>query len=208
MPPTHRRRHHWMPDAACPKGERPPPEGRAGWLPSHGRSHAPPGKPGHGPGRRRSMARRGPPPVNGAMPRCPAAAPCRDQAHLRLTRRHPLEGRRREPNGGLRQRGGLVSGAIDHLERGRTSSSPRPSPTSSMLRPSSIVRWIRPANCVGPSRLFDLAAWTRRQSGGCCRPAPLPCEAPPHQPSGARQRTLGRRLSCSGRPLARPRGRP
>merc|ERR1719480_607061 len=36
---------------------------------------------------------------------------------------------------------------------GRSSSSPRPSSSSSMLRPSLIMRWIRPANCVGSSRL-------------------------------------------------------
>merc|ERR1712193_146550 len=34
---------------------------------------------------------------------------------------------------------------------GRSSSSPRPSSSSSMLRPSLIMRWIRPANCVGSS---------------------------------------------------------
>merc|ERR1712045_87368 len=36
---------------------------------------------------------------------------------------------------------------------GRSSSSPKPSSSSSMLRPSLIMRWIRPANCVGSSRL-------------------------------------------------------
>merc|ERR1719437_13699 len=36
---------------------------------------------------------------------------------------------------------------------GRASSSPRPSSSSSMLRPSLIMRWMRPANCVGSSRL-------------------------------------------------------
>merc|ERR1712193_93155 len=36
---------------------------------------------------------------------------------------------------------------------GRSSSSPRPSPSSSMLRPNLIIRWMRPANCVGSSRL-------------------------------------------------------
>merc|ERR1719291_112724 len=36
---------------------------------------------------------------------------------------------------------------------GRSSSSPRPSSSSSMLRPSLIMRWMRPANCVGSSRL-------------------------------------------------------
>merc|ERR1712046_487130 len=36
---------------------------------------------------------------------------------------------------------------------GRSSSSPRPSSSSSMLRPSLIMRWIRPANCVGSSKL-------------------------------------------------------
>ena len=35
---------------------------------------------------------------------------------------------------------------------GKPSSSPRPS-SSSMLRPSLIMRWMRPANCVGSSRL-------------------------------------------------------
>merc|ERR1711909_134145 len=36
---------------------------------------------------------------------------------------------------------------------GRSSSSPRPSSSSSMLRPSLIMRWMRPANCVGSSKL-------------------------------------------------------
>merc|ERR1712064_202569 len=36
---------------------------------------------------------------------------------------------------------------------GRSSSSPKPSSSSSMLRPSLIIRWMRPANCVGSSRL-------------------------------------------------------
>merc|ERR1719247_365795 len=36
---------------------------------------------------------------------------------------------------------------------GRSSSSPRPSSSSSMLNPSLIMRWMRPANCVGSSRL-------------------------------------------------------
>merc|ERR1712088_63311 len=36
---------------------------------------------------------------------------------------------------------------------GRSSSSPNPSSSSSMLRPSLIMRWMRPANCVGSSRL-------------------------------------------------------
>merc|ERR1711997_1009209 len=36
---------------------------------------------------------------------------------------------------------------------GRSSSSPRPSSSSSMLKPSLIIRWMRPANCVGSSRL-------------------------------------------------------
>merc|ERR1719158_1807992 len=36
---------------------------------------------------------------------------------------------------------------------GRSSSSPRPSSSSSMLRPNLIMRWMRPANCVGSSRL-------------------------------------------------------
>merc|ERR1712186_273562 len=36
---------------------------------------------------------------------------------------------------------------------GKSSSSPRPSSSSSMLRPSLIIRWMRPANCVGSSRL-------------------------------------------------------
>merc|ERR1719499_1935385 len=36
---------------------------------------------------------------------------------------------------------------------GKSSSSPRPSSSSSMLRPSLIMRWMRPANCVGSSRL-------------------------------------------------------
>merc|ERR1711965_622376 len=36
---------------------------------------------------------------------------------------------------------------------GKSSSSPSPSSSSSMLNPSLIMRWIRPANCVGSSRL-------------------------------------------------------
>merc|ERR1712176_1180026 len=36
---------------------------------------------------------------------------------------------------------------------GRSSSSPRPSSSSSMLRPNLIMRWMRPANCVGSSKL-------------------------------------------------------
>merc|ERR1712159_399189 len=36
---------------------------------------------------------------------------------------------------------------------GKSSSSPSPSSSSSMLRPSLIMRWMRPANCVGSSRL-------------------------------------------------------
>merc|ERR1711935_592403 len=36
---------------------------------------------------------------------------------------------------------------------GRSSSSPMPSSSSSMLKPSLIMRWMRPANCVGSSRL-------------------------------------------------------
>merc|ERR1712207_113131 len=36
---------------------------------------------------------------------------------------------------------------------GRSSSSPSPSSSSSMLKPSLIMRWMRPANCVGSSRL-------------------------------------------------------
>merc|ERR1712051_364767 len=36
---------------------------------------------------------------------------------------------------------------------GRSSSSPKPSSSSSMLRPSLIIRWMRPANCVGSSKL-------------------------------------------------------
>merc|ERR1712039_487948 len=36
---------------------------------------------------------------------------------------------------------------------GRSSSSPKPSSSSSMLKPSLIIRWIRPANCVGSSKL-------------------------------------------------------
>merc|ERR1712159_91489 len=35
---------------------------------------------------------------------------------------------------------------------GRSSSSPSPSSSSSMLKPSLIIRWMRPANCVGSSR--------------------------------------------------------
>merc|ERR1712050_459027 len=36
---------------------------------------------------------------------------------------------------------------------GRSSSSPKPSSSSSMLNPSLIIRWIRPANWVGSSKL-------------------------------------------------------
>merc|ERR1712146_250863 len=36
---------------------------------------------------------------------------------------------------------------------GRSSSSPSPSSSSSMLKPSLIIRWMRPANCVGSSKL-------------------------------------------------------
>merc|ERR1712193_354233 len=36
---------------------------------------------------------------------------------------------------------------------GKSSSSPRPSSSSSMLKPNLIIRWMRPANCVGSSRL-------------------------------------------------------
>merc|ERR1711920_52821 len=36
---------------------------------------------------------------------------------------------------------------------GRSSSSPNPSSSSSMLKPSLIIRWMRPANCVGSSKL-------------------------------------------------------
>merc|ERR1712226_1739979 len=36
---------------------------------------------------------------------------------------------------------------------GKSSSSPSPSSSSSMLKPSLIMRWMRPANCVGSSRL-------------------------------------------------------
>merc|ERR1712110_201564 len=36
---------------------------------------------------------------------------------------------------------------------GRSSSSPKPSSSSSMLKPNLIMRCIRPANCVGSSRL-------------------------------------------------------
>merc|ERR1712228_94031 len=36
---------------------------------------------------------------------------------------------------------------------GRSSSSPKPSSSSSMLKPSLIILWIRPANCVGSSKL-------------------------------------------------------
>merc|ERR1712187_877922 len=36
---------------------------------------------------------------------------------------------------------------------GKSSSSPKPSSSSSMLRPSLIMRWMRPANWVGSSRL-------------------------------------------------------
>merc|ERR1712217_707823 len=36
---------------------------------------------------------------------------------------------------------------------GRSSSSPNPSSSSSMLKPSLIMRWMRPANCVGSSKL-------------------------------------------------------
>merc|ERR1711976_1134182 len=36
---------------------------------------------------------------------------------------------------------------------GKSSSSPKPSWSSSMLNPSLIMRWMRPANCVGSSKL-------------------------------------------------------
>merc|ERR1712228_495717 len=36
---------------------------------------------------------------------------------------------------------------------GKSSSSPKPSSSSSMLNPNLIIRWIRPANCVGSSKL-------------------------------------------------------
>merc|ERR1712039_471645 len=36
---------------------------------------------------------------------------------------------------------------------GRSSSSPKPSSSSSMLKPNLIMRWMRPANCVGSSKL-------------------------------------------------------
>merc|ERR1712129_295339 len=36
---------------------------------------------------------------------------------------------------------------------GKSSSSPKPSSSSSMLNPSLIMRWMRPANCVGSSKL-------------------------------------------------------
>merc|ERR1712061_727388 len=36
---------------------------------------------------------------------------------------------------------------------GKSSSSPKPSSSSSMLNPSLIIRWMRPANCVGSSKL-------------------------------------------------------
>merc|ERR1712217_760078 len=36
---------------------------------------------------------------------------------------------------------------------GRSSSSPNPSSSSSILKPSLIIRWMRPANCVGSSKL-------------------------------------------------------
>merc|ERR1711959_723278 len=36
---------------------------------------------------------------------------------------------------------------------GKSSSSPNPSSSSSMLNPNLIMRWIRPANCVGSSKL-------------------------------------------------------
>merc|ERR1712083_295960 len=36
---------------------------------------------------------------------------------------------------------------------GKSSSSPKPSSSSSMDKPSLIMRWMRPANCVGSSRL-------------------------------------------------------
>merc|ERR1712217_305791 len=36
---------------------------------------------------------------------------------------------------------------------GKSSSSPRPSSSSSILKPSLIIRWIRPVNCVGSSKL-------------------------------------------------------
>merc|ERR1711957_568450 len=36
---------------------------------------------------------------------------------------------------------------------GRSSSSPKSSSSSSMLKPNLIMRWMRPANCVGSSKL-------------------------------------------------------
>merc|ERR1719433_1335107 len=36
---------------------------------------------------------------------------------------------------------------------GKSSSSPKPSSSSSMLNPNLIIRWMRPANCVGSSKL-------------------------------------------------------
>merc|ERR1719469_1243078 len=36
---------------------------------------------------------------------------------------------------------------------GRSSSSPKASSSSSMLKPNLIMRWMRPANCVGSSKL-------------------------------------------------------
>merc|ERR1719469_1626969 len=36
---------------------------------------------------------------------------------------------------------------------GKSSSSPKPSSSSSMLKPNLIMRWMRPANCVGSSKL-------------------------------------------------------
>merc|ERR1712203_552846 len=36
---------------------------------------------------------------------------------------------------------------------GRSSSSPKPSSSSSMLKPNLIIRWMRPANWVGSSKL-------------------------------------------------------
>merc|ERR1712006_34170 len=45
------------------------------------------------------------------------------------------------------------SAAPSTSSSGGRSSSPRPSSSSSMLGPSLIIRWMRPANCVGSSRL-------------------------------------------------------
>merc|ERR1712193_455979 len=45
------------------------------------------------------------------------------------------------------------SGAPSTSSSGGRSSSPRPSSSSSILKPSLIIRWMRPANCVGSSKL-------------------------------------------------------